>query len=498
MDSGIKALANYAELPGSDALISGNFILAPGGSNVPNGATLGVLSAGYTKSYNNDYFYMATGTSQATPHVTGVVALALQANPKLTAAEVRDIILTNSDTVDGYRALNAEKAVRAALATLSKPTATITIITPSPQANSGVIFQPNITASPNGAVTEFEWDFGDGTITMGTPSQITHTYTSAGTYTVKLKIKDVKGVTNTTTTTITVTGISSQSALSALQAGAYAYSNDMQCYYKTILGSSVGANEYATSDTKYCLNSAKNAWVQTVDDAGLLLLPNGTWVSGNNPNILFTGANSFTNKFGDYAFQSGSFTQNTVGSNYPGGSTSGTVSVTDTRDRYILFSLTNNSYVYDNTTDLDSLIATWNASFNGQATLTHATKYGWSFVTPSVTDYTAGIYRVYDVSLPPTCTGPGTGPMDTCQRPVVSSGAWAKEILSDGSPSIRINIYSPYTTVGEQPLYVKRASDSGVRQGVRQLSGGTRSFNSANRTYMNADLAARGYPTTVN
>ena len=40
---------------------------------------------------NGDYFYAAQGTSMSTPFVTGVVALMLQINPKLTQSEIKDI-----------------------------------------------------------------------------------------------------------------------------------------------------------------------------------------------------------------------------------------------------------------------------------------------------------------------------------------------------------------------------------------------------------------------
>lgn len=294
--------------------------------------------------------------------------------------------------------------------------------------------------------------------------------------------------------------------LSTLQAGTYDYSTDMQCYYKNLLGSAVGTNEYTTSAIKYCLNLAQNGWDLSPNYAGLLLYPNGTWGSGNNPNIVITGNTTFTANYGGYAFQNGSLAQNTVGSNYPSGSTSAAISVVDTRDHYILFN--NISYI----TTLDGLISTWNSSFNGQATLSRGSKYGWSFVTPPVTDYTAGIYKLYDISQNSTCTttGTGTNAVTTCGRPVLAQGAWTKNTLSDGSPSIELNVYSPYTDLllfgntGERALYVKRAVDIGVREGVRRISGGVHSFNAVNRTYMNADLAARKtsngntYPATVN
>lgn len=225
MDSGTKSLANYTELPDTDTLISGNFILAPGGSRVSGGATPGVLSAGYTKSYNSDYFYLTAGTSQATPHVTGVAALLWQANPNLSASEVRDIILTNSDTVDGYRALNAEKAVRAAIDTLTKPTVTLAVSTTTPQLGQAVAFTATASSS-NGAIKVYSWSFGDGTTLTGqTSPTTTHAYSATGDYAVTVTVTDEKGASSTSTAvhilpvspvpTPTVTGITAPGTLTA-------------------------------------------------------------------------------------------------------------------------------------------------------------------------------------------------------------------------------------------------------------------------------------------
>ncbi len=77
--------------------------------------------------FQNDtqYWTAFSGTSMAAPHVTGIVALLLQANPNLTASQVKDILETTA-TVDnntgavpnmqyGYGKVNAYTAIQKAL-----------------------------------------------------------------------------------------------------------------------------------------------------------------------------------------------------------------------------------------------------------------------------------------------------------------------------------------------------------------------------------------------
>jgi PKD repeat protein len=66
------------------------------------------------------------------------------------------------------------------------------------------------TAVSGRTITSYSWTFGDGaSVTGATP---THTYTTAGTYTVRLTVTDNQGETGTATTTATITEIKKENA----------------------------------------------------------------------------------------------------------------------------------------------------------------------------------------------------------------------------------------------------------------------------------------------
>jgi PKD repeat protein len=58
------------------------------------------------------------------------------------------------------------------------------------------------STDPDGRITRYDWDFGDGTNTSGIIAD--HTYLSAGTYTVTLTVTDERGVTGTNTAIATI------------------------------------------------------------------------------------------------------------------------------------------------------------------------------------------------------------------------------------------------------------------------------------------------------
>ncbi len=56
------------------------------------------------------------GFSNGAPIVAGVIALMKSANPKLTPAQIRSILVETADNKDGFTVLNAEAAVKKAVA----------------------------------------------------------------------------------------------------------------------------------------------------------------------------------------------------------------------------------------------------------------------------------------------------------------------------------------------------------------------------------------------
>jgi len=84
---------------------------------------------GYNKAANGDYVTGFNGTSAATPHVAGVAALVLSANPNLRAAEVEAILRASTDDIGsvgydiytGFGRINALKAVQAAVLRWDSP-----------------------------------------------------------------------------------------------------------------------------------------------------------------------------------------------------------------------------------------------------------------------------------------------------------------------------------------------------------------------------------------
>lgn len=175
-------------------------VLAPGVS---------ITSAYYT---SNTATAAMSGTSMATPHVTGAIALYLAANPGATPTQVSQALTANAS-------LN-----KIALHRRSRDNGTANRLLYVGFIGGGGGPQPNVapTASftkictalacsfdgrgssdSDGTIVSYDWIFGDGATASGVTAS--HTYDAAGTYIVRLGVTDDNGEFAADTQEVTVT-----------------------------------------------------------------------------------------------------------------------------------------------------------------------------------------------------------------------------------------------------------------------------------------------------
>lgn len=76
--------------------IAGPDITAPGTQITATRAINGLLATGVPSTNNAPYYSTISGTSMATPHVAGVVAMLMEAKPALTFEQVRELIVSTA------------------------------------------------------------------------------------------------------------------------------------------------------------------------------------------------------------------------------------------------------------------------------------------------------------------------------------------------------------------------------------------------------------------
>ena len=108
------------------------------------------------------------------------------------------IVIDNEGTID-----STTKIITVTETSNQSPTASFTANPTSGVAPLAVSFDASNSSDSDGTIISYAWDFKDGN--TGTGETINHTFSSAGSYSVKLTVTDNEEATETTTQTITVT-----------------------------------------------------------------------------------------------------------------------------------------------------------------------------------------------------------------------------------------------------------------------------------------------------
>ncbi len=85
------------------------------------------------------------------------------------------------------------------------PVASFNVSPPTPVAGQTVTFDASVSTDPDGWITSYVWDFGDGSHAGGV--QASHAYGASGSYPVRLTVTDNQGASSTATGMVMVAGI---------------------------------------------------------------------------------------------------------------------------------------------------------------------------------------------------------------------------------------------------------------------------------------------------
>ncbi|UYZ64948.1 PKD domain-containing protein [Hymenobacter weizhouensis] len=177
------------------------------------------------------------------------------------------------------------------------PVASFTATPTSGAAPLAVSFDAAASSDPDGTISAYAWDFGDGS--TGTGKTVSRTYAAAGTYSARLTVTDNQGATSSTSKTVTVTAPPTATAV-WLEAESGTISAPMQVlsdaaasggqYITVAAGNTSGSTPPTSGIARYNLSLAQagtyKLWGRviapsTADDSFWVRVDGGSWIKWN-------------------------------------------------------------------------------------------------------------------------------------------------------------------------------------------------------------------------
>ena len=164
-----------------------------------------IISASHS---NNTGSSTLSGTSMASPHVAGALAVKRAQNPSVSAAAVQVAVVddTTPNKVTSPGTGSPNKLLFVPVAGSGGGTPTVD----NPPVAAFTVSCTNLACNFNGTgstddkgIASYSWSFGDSTSATG--ATVSKTYSAAGSYTVTLTVTDTTSQTNTKSQSVTVT-----------------------------------------------------------------------------------------------------------------------------------------------------------------------------------------------------------------------------------------------------------------------------------------------------